>query len=149
MLTDQIGRTLLWKYANPKQGHSQMALLRTRLSEFWFMPVPPDNLGLCRILFFGALFFFYLKYDFRAWTQVSRVFWEPLWFFAHLRIPLVPRGIMGFIQLIWKFSLALSCIGLFTRVSTLVSFLFSPYLFGIPQSLRHQLMPNFCHSKYT
>ena len=111
-----------------------MALLRTRVSEFWFKPVPPDNLGMCRILFFGALFFFYFRYDFRAWTQVSRAFWEPLWFFVRFHIPLVPGNVMGVIQLIWKSSLALSCIGLFTRVSTIVSFLLSPYLFGIPQS---------------
>jgi vitamin K-dependent gamma-carboxylase-like protein len=111
-----------------------MALLRTRLSEFWFKPVLPDNLGMCRILFFGALFFLYLRYDFRAWTQVSKAFWEPIWFFARFRVPLVPGNVMGVIQLIWKFSLALSCIGLFTRVSTIVSFLLSPYLFGIPHS---------------
>ncbi len=117
-----------------EQSNPNVALLRTRLKEFWFKPELPDNLGICRILFFGAVFLLYRGYDFRAWTQVSKVFWEPLWFFARFHVPLVSAEVMGVIQITWKISLALSCIGLFTRVSTIVSFLWSPYLFGIPHS---------------
>ena len=134
MLTDQIGRTLLWKYASLEQRNPNMALLRTRLSKFWFEPVPPDNLGICRILFFGGVFFLYRGYDFRAWNQVSKIFWEPLWFFVRFHIPLVSAEVMGVIQLMWKISLALSCVGLFTRASNIISFLWSPYLLGIPHS---------------
>jgi hypothetical protein len=38
------------------------------------------------------------------------------------------------LQSIWKISLALSCLGLFTRASTVSSFIFGVYLLGLPQN---------------
>ena len=101
---------------------------------FWFEPVEPLNLGLCRVLFFGAFFLFYLPQDFSAWAEVSDSFWMPIALFEILHLPVVSSGVLAMLQSIWKVSLALSSLGLFTRVSTASSFILGVYLLGLPHN---------------
>lgn len=101
---------------------------------FWFEPTDPLNLGLCRVLFFGVFFLFYLPQDFSGWGEVSDVFWTPIPLFEILHIPVLSSSLLVVVQNIWKLSLALSCLGLFTRASTVSSFILGLYLLGLPQN---------------
>jgi hypothetical protein len=105
--------------------------LRKRWMRFFFEPVEPRNLGLCRVLFFGAFFLFYLPQDFSTWGYVGSSFFDPIVLFEILRLPVLPSDLLVVVQGIWKVSLALSCIGLFTRVSTMSSLILGVYLLGL------------------
>ena len=111
-----------------------MRTFRERWMHFWFEPVEPLNLGLCRVLFFGGIFLFYLPADFSGWGEISSSFWMPIWLFETLHLPPLSSDLLSILQSIWKVSLALSCLGLFTRVSTVSSFIFGLYLLGLPQN---------------
>jgi hypothetical protein len=108
--------------------------LRQRWERFWFEPTSPTNLGVCRMLFFGALFLFYWSEDFSAWAEVSPVFWRPIGLFRRLHLPLFPRESMAVIGAVWKGTLVLSSVGLCTRLSTGTAFLFGVYLLGLPHN---------------
>lgn len=115
--------------------------LRKRWTRFFFEPTAPLNLGLCRVLFFGALFLFYLPQDFSAWSDVGDSFWMPIVLFKILHLPVFSGDSLAILQLVWKVSLALSCLGLFTRASTASSFIFGVYLLGLPHNFgkTHQI----------
>ena len=102
-----------------------------RWMHFWFEPAGPANLGLCRVLFFGAFFLFYLPQDFSLWGEVSHVFWSPIWLFQKLHLPVFSSDVLAILQIIWKVALALSCVGLLTRLSTACSFVLGLYLLGL------------------
>lgn len=111
-----------------------MQTFRKRWTRFWFEPVEPFNLGICRILFFGAFFLLYLPQDFSAWGDVSHSFWMPIWLFEAFHLPVFSSGLLSILQSIWKASLALSCLGFLTRASTVSSFLLGIYLLGLPHN---------------
>jgi hypothetical protein len=103
-------------------------------NSFWFKPGSATTLGICRALFFGTLLLWQLAHDFRPWGAYSSVFWMPIWLFETFRIPVVSPSVIGWIQLLWKVSLFLSAIGLFTRVAMSVAFLSGLYLMGLPHN---------------
>lgn len=109
-----------------------------RWHDFWLAPVPPDNLAVCRILFFGSLFLFYTLLprfgDFAAWGGVPKAFWQPTWLFQVFGIPALRPGILSGLQVIWKVALALSCVGLSTQLSTGISCILGLYLLGLPHN---------------
>ena len=107
------------------------AIVRRNWADFWFEPTPPTDLGVCRIIFFGALFWLYRRVDFSAWAKVSPSFWMPIALFRGLRLNVLPASVLARLQMIWQTLLALSCVGLFTRVSTAGSFLLGTYLLGL------------------
>jgi hypothetical protein len=108
--------------------------LRERWLRFWFEPVEPLNLGICRALLFGALFFFYLPQDFSSWGEVSDAFWTPIPLFSMLYLPVLSSSVLAALQSVWKVSLALSCLGLLTRASTVCAFVLGLYLCGLPNN---------------
>jgi predicted DCC family thiol-disulfide oxidoreductase YuxK len=103
-------------------------------NRFWFEPSRPTDLGVCRLLFFAGLFFFYLPVNFAAWGGVSRAFWMPLPIFAWLHLGPAPSAILDGLATVWRLALALSAIGLFTRVSMAVAAALGFYLFGLPHN---------------
>lgn len=111
-----------------------MSPLRNLWNSFWFEPDTADNLGLCRILFFGSLFLFYWHKDFTGWSAVSTAFWYPVWLFRVPHLPVLSTPVVVFLQSTWKLALALSCMGLFTRFSTAAAFVLGAYLLGLAQS---------------
>ncbi|HEX6940099.1 MAG TPA: DCC1-like thiol-disulfide oxidoreductase family protein [Longimicrobiales bacterium] len=111
-----------------------MRRVRESWNRFWFAPSPPLNLGLCRALFFGTLFLFYLPQHFTAWGDVSPVFWEPVFLLRFFHLPQLSAPILGLLEAIWKMALLLCCIGLFTRPSGWTAFLLGAYLFGLQHS---------------
>ena len=109
------------------------ALVR-RWNDFWFAPGSPITLGMCRALFFGTLLLWQWSHDFKPWGAYSSVFWMPIWLFDTFGVPAFPPNVIGWIQLIWKASLLLSTIGLFTRVSMIVATATGVYLMGLPHN---------------
>jgi hypothetical protein len=118
-----------------------------RWNHFWFEAVSPDNLGLCRIILFGTMFLFYVLtplffpswgflQDFAPWGSVSRIFWnpDPVWLISFLHVPPASMQVLEAMQIVWRAALLLSCIGLFTGISTAVSFGLGIYLFGMEAS---------------
>jgi len=86
------------------------------------------------VLFFGAFFLFYFSQSPRGLSEVSDAFWKPIWLFETFHLPVFSVGVLAVFLIIWKVSLALSCLGLFTRVSTVSSFVFGTYLLALPQN---------------
>ncbi|HEX7118968.1 MAG TPA: DCC1-like thiol-disulfide oxidoreductase family protein [Longimicrobiales bacterium] len=111
-----------------------MRAIREAWRRFWFEPAPPLNLGLCRALFFGALFLFYLPQDFAGWGDVSPVFWEPVFLLQFFHLPQLSAPVLEVLEVAWKSALLLCCIGLFTRPSGAAAFLLGAYLFGLQHS---------------
>jgi predicted DCC family thiol-disulfide oxidoreductase YuxK len=122
-----------------------MKSLSQKWDHFWFEPATADNLGLARILVFGsmAIFYFTTPYLFPAWGWhetfnewggVSSVFWKPIWLFRSLHLPLLSVQAISVMDAVWKLSLVLGAIGLFTRSSAAVAFILSVYLFGLPNN---------------
>jgi hypothetical protein len=105
--------------------------LRERWIRFFFKPVGPRNLGLCRVLFFGVFFLLYLPQDFSAWAYVGVSFFDPIVLFEFLHLPVLPSDLLLVVQDVWKVSLALSCLGLLTRISTMSSLILGVYLLGL------------------
>jgi hypothetical protein len=105
-----------------------------RWNRFWFEPGPAWTLGMCRLLFFGMLFVWQLPHDFTPWGGYASVFWMPIWLFQTLGIPVVTPSALAWLQALWKVSLLLSAIGLFTRPAMLVAFALGTYLLGLPHN---------------
>jgi hypothetical protein len=108
--------------------------LRQRWNQYWFEASGPSNLGLCRIVFFGTMVVLYLGINSGLWATVPDVFWMPITVFDALSLPVLPREALWWLDRIWLLSLALSCVGLLTRSSTLVAFLVGAYLLGLPHN---------------
>jgi predicted DCC family thiol-disulfide oxidoreductase YuxK len=106
-------------------------------NRFWFEPNPPTDLGVCRLVFFAGLFLFYLPENFAAWGGVSRAFWMPLPIFAWLHLGPATSAVLQGLSTVWRIALALSAIGLFTRVSMTVAAVLGFYLLGLPHNFGH------------
>jgi hypothetical protein len=102
-----------------------------RWERFWFAPMAPTTLAMCRILFFGLLFWNYLDDRFSPWAEVSRAFWQPIWIFEKFRIPVLGADAIFAGEIIWKVALAMACLGLLTRFSTTTAFVLGIYLLGL------------------
>lgn len=94
----------------------------------WFAPAPAARLGVARALILGGLLAIYARNDFAAYGGVSLVFHEPKW------LPVAPAGWLRIIDAAWLASLALGCVGLFTRAATTVAFLCGGYLLALDAS---------------
>jgi len=114
-----------------------MNRLTTRLALFCFQPSAPTNLGVSRILFYGIVLYYYgfaySRADFAAWAAFPDAFWDPIWYFRWLHLPVLSAGVLTVLTLVWKASLAFSALGLLTRASSAVSFVLGAYLLGLIQ----------------
>jgi len=105
-----------------------------RWDRFWFAPAPASTLGTCRLLFFGSLFLWQWQHDFSGWGRFSSVFWMPVWLFDAAHVPQLSGSAIAGVQALWKASLLLSAIGLFTRPAMAVAFVLGTYLMGLPHN---------------
>ena len=105
-----------------------------RWNTFFFTPAPASTLGACRLLFFGSLLLWQWNHDFSAWGRFANVFWMPVWLFDTAHVPAPSTHALAGIQALWKASLLLSAIGLFTRPATAVAFVLGGYLMGLPHN---------------
>ncbi len=109
-------------------------MLAERWDRFWFTPGSATTLGVCRLLFYGGLFVWQLPHDFSPWGSYSSVFWMPMWLFDTLGLPAFSPATLAVLQLVWKASLLLSAVGLFTRPAMAVAFVVGTYLMGLPHN---------------
>lgn len=115
-----------------------MALrLAERWTGFWFRPVEPTDLGFSRFLFFGYLFIhsFTLRQLYFASAAPYHAYWIQDSFFELLDLAPPSSGLLLLLSSIWTAALALSCVGLLTRWSTLVAFVLGLYLLAVPNQL--------------
>jgi hypothetical protein len=102
--------------------------------EFWFAPARPTNLAVGRALFFAGILYFAMRVHFADWASVSNAFWMPIPLFRLTGLQPLPAVQLAALEFVWKTALLLSCVGLFTRASTLVSFVLGLYFFGLPHN---------------
>lgn len=105
--------------------------IKRRWEQFWFAPKEARTLGVCRLLFFGLMFWHYVDQRFAPWADVSRAFWQPIWVFEKFHIPVLPGSALFAGEVVWKIALALACVGLLTRFSTATAFILGVYLIGL------------------
>ncbi len=101
---------------------------------FWFTPSSPVDLGVSRALSFGGLLVWYAREDFGAWGDVSPVFWEPVWLFYQLDLPVLPASTIRILAAVWRCALASAALGCFTRASSGVAFVLGAYLLALPHN---------------
>ena len=104
---------------------------------YWFEPRHPTDLGVSRLLFFGFLFIVYVREDFSEWGSVSGVFWMPIWVFERFGLPAFNTEGLAVLQFWWKVALAMSAVGLWTRLSMAASFMAGAYLLALPHNFGH------------
>ena len=95
----------------------------------WFEPTAPTALSLGRIVLCGYLLWFNWKSSgiILASPFLEQI-WRPVSFYVLLPIP-SPEQLAALAN-VWKLSLALSCVGLFTRSSLATAFVLGVYVVG-------------------
>lgn len=108
--------------------------LAKRWSTFWFAPASPLNLGVCRVLFYGALLVFYIRYDYSELAHLPPELWRPISFFRTFGLEAPSGATILTFQWLWRATLLLSCLGVATRVCTAASFVLGIYLIALPHN---------------
>jgi hypothetical protein len=113
-----------------------MQTLRQSWMKLWFEPASPTNLAVCRILIFAMFLIRYLVLPIKAgsFAEKSAAFWNPVPLLGHFMLPILPGQWLRIFEVIWLCALGLASIGLFTRLSTALGFIFGFYLLWIPHN---------------
>ena len=107
----------------------------SRVESFFFRPASPVPLGLCRILFFGWLFLWYLQFDFTAIAFYPQELWRPMQLLRWAQLNFIPsESVLAVVQVAWKASLLLACVGLFARAAAGLSCVLGAYLLALTHS---------------
>jgi hypothetical protein len=104
----------------------------SRWDRWWFTPEAPLNLGVCRVLFFGAELVYHAQAHFKDWGGIPAALFQPVWIFERLHLPILPTTGLLVAEVVWKLAMLLAFVGLFTRAATVVSALGALYLLGVP-----------------
>ena len=108
-----------------------------RVDRFLFAPASVYPLAICRALFCGWLFLWYLDFDFVAVAYHPASLWEPLWFLRMSGMDGIPSDFsLQVLQILWKVSLLAGCCGLASRVSLTVACVLGFYLLGLTHSFQ-------------
>jgi hypothetical protein len=113
--------------------------MRARWNLFWFRPTEPTNLGICRLTFFGLLLLRHRLVpidptEAAAWAAVPDVFWMPSPLLGLLTLPVFSPPVLRLLEQLWTLALALSCVGVCTRLSTAVAVGAGAYLLWLPHN---------------
>ena len=106
-----------------------------RCERFWFKPTGPGNLGFARLVFFALMFWFHRGFDYTIWGTLPPSFQN-----AHIQLfDLLGIGMptvkgVAVVQTVFKASLLLACVGLFTRLSCVAALVSGVYVLGIPNT---------------
>lgn len=111
-----------------------MSRVLRALDGYWFGPQSAVDLGCSRFLFVGCVFLFFVGQDFSAWAGVPDVFWVPHGYFVWFDDPVASESTLTWLQRIWKVSLLLGAVGLWTRPSLAVAAGLGLYLPAIGNS---------------
>jgi len=106
--------------------------IQTSWRQFWFTPESAENLGICRILFCGGMFLFYFSRQYEAWVELPEFTYDPQSLWASLHLTFASSSTVDILELLWKGSLLLTCIGLATRPASIVMAVTGFYLLALP-----------------
>jgi predicted DCC family thiol-disulfide oxidoreductase YuxK len=122
--------------AQPAQPAPPVQRVARWWNRLWFAPSTPGNLGFSRLLFFALMFWFHRDIDYTIWGTLPASFQNanPILLFDLLGIGLPSIKTLAVMQALFKLSLLLACIGLFTRVSCLLALVSGTYVLGIPHT---------------
>lgn len=101
-------------------------------NRYWFSPTSAGTLGLARIYFFAAMSWLLWDKDVALWTDVTQLIWWPLPLFRLLGLTQVSVDNAALLHLALKICLVFSCVGFFTRISSISSTLMATYVVGLP-----------------
>jgi hypothetical protein len=108
--------------------------LTGRVHHFFFQPNTANDLGICRILFYGCLFLQYLRTDFASYGDLPPSFYNTLPLFRLLYIPILSVKHLAILEALFKLGLLGACIGRFTRLSTFTAAITGSYLLAVPNN---------------
>jgi predicted DCC family thiol-disulfide oxidoreductase YuxK len=108
--------------------------MRAGWDRYFFSSAGPVDLCVGRLVFFSLAFLYYVSQDFSEWGTVGAEFWMPTAFFSALHLRALSPEAITAVQSVWKISLALAAVGLWTRSAMLLSFAGSFYLLGLPHN---------------
>jgi hypothetical protein len=108
--------------------------LSERVEAFFFRPTAPNDLGMCRMLFYGCLLFQYLGTDFASYGELPASFYNTLPLFRLLHIPILSVRYLAMLEGAFKLALLGACLGKFTRLSTFTAAITGSYLLAVPNN---------------
>jgi hypothetical protein len=98
---------------------------------FWLRPASAASLAMFRIAFYSAVLLIYLNLDDRPWAQLSPVFWMPITVFHFLPGFWRSTIFIGWVQTLWKISLAAAAVGILTRIAAVYAAVAGVFLLGL------------------
>lgn len=101
-------------------------------NRYWFTPTRADALGIARIYFFAAMTWILWDQDVGLWAEVTQVIWWPLPLFSLLGLTQISPDNAALLHFAFKACLIFSCVGLFTRFSSVSCTLMALYILGLP-----------------
>jgi predicted DCC family thiol-disulfide oxidoreductase YuxK len=112
-----------------------MNSLSAKWNHFWFKPDGPETLGFIRLLIMLGGFLYYRTLNLESWGYTQQSMFQPISFFKALHLHPYSPHVMAALGFIWKASLILGAIGLFSRASCAIAFILGLYLVGLPDNL--------------
>jgi len=116
------------------EARAELRWIGERWRSFWFAPMSPVNHAVCRVVFYGYLLWMSLSFQSAAWASVPDAFWLPTATFERLGLVAASPALARGLDVAWKISLGLACLGLATRASAATAFVLGFYLLGLPQN---------------
>ena len=114
------------------------ASVMRRVAELWngylFGPGDARDLAVARILACAVFFESFFRRDYAAWGTPPDFFWQPIAAFRMLGLSQASPEVLAVLGVVWKTSLLLGLVGLFTRVSLGVACVLGFYLVGLPHN---------------
>jgi hypothetical protein len=108
-----------------------------RAWQFFFRPAMPNDLGICRFLFYGCLFIQYLGTDFAGYGDLPTSFYNTLPLFRLLHIPILSVKYLAMLEAAFKLGLLGACVGRFTKLSSFVAAIAGSYRASGARGWRH------------
>ena len=96
-------------------------------------------------MLYGFLLCYYILTPFSQWAELGpkSAFWQPIWLLSRCTFP--SSTLTDFtLEIAWKISLLMACVGLLTRWATPIAFILALYLVGLTLNhgkVYHMTMP--------
>lgn len=101
-------------------------------NRYWFTPARAGGLGVARIYFFAVMSWLLWDQDVAPWADVTQAIWWPLPLFRQLGLTQISPDKAALLHLAFKVCLVFSCVGFFTRISSISTALMALYILGLP-----------------
>jgi hypothetical protein len=102
------------------------------LAKLKMQPVGPEGLAISRLLFYFWIAIRHVNTHTAAWLPFAELDFKPVWLLKVLGLHFVSAWWLNLFDTVWMVALVFAGLGLFTRVSTTVSFVLGTYLLALP-----------------